>query len=300
MRETAQAPFVEKTVVLKNEGIAPAIFRLVLAAPRVAGCLEPGQFVHLLLPGLKSSVLRRPFSVYALDAERGHIEIVYQAVGEGTHFLAGVEPGATPDLIGPLGRGWRAPTETRSALLVAGGVGIAPLNMLVSRLLKIARVCLVMGAQSGERLIPLSAPSASPQPLSPSLVPSPPSSPPPAVTAGDVSSRTAVTTAEDANRLTIIATTDDGSVGRKGFTTDVVRELLQRDEFDYMACCGPEPMQRIAAGLAADSGVFCEVSLERRMACGIGACLSCVVSTRAGMRRACVDGPVFDAGEVIW
>jgi dihydroorotate dehydrogenase electron transfer subunit len=285
------SPFVEKVVALENEEIAPAIFCLALTAPRVAGCLEPGQFIHLLLPGLESHLLRRPFSIYAFDAERGRIEIVYQAVGEGTRFLAGVEPGVALDLIGPLGQGWRVPAGTRSALLVAGGVGIAPLTMLVPQLLKTARVCLVMGAQSGKRLIPLSLP--------PSLLLSPPALPPAPVPPLPPSPLSAVT-AEEASRLTIITTTDDGSAGRKGFTTDVARELLQQDEFDYLACCGPEPMQRIAAALAAAAGVPCEVSLERRMACGIGACLSCVVLTRAGMRRACVDGPVFDAEEVIW
>ena len=70
--------------------------------------------------------------------------------------------------------------------------------------------------------------------------------------------------------------------------------------YDYVACCGPEPLMKIVAGMADAAGVFCEVSMERRMACGVGACLSCVVDTTAGKRRACVDGPVFCASEVVW
>jgi dihydroorotate dehydrogenase electron transfer subunit len=270
------APFLETVVVRENNGIALDIACLVLEAPRVARCLEPGQFVHLRLPASGPHTLRRPFSVFATDANRGLIEIVYQVVGEGTRFLTEVEPGTVLDLIGPLGRGWRVPAGARSALLVAGGVGIAPLNMLVSQLLARARVCLVTGAQSAERLISLSLPL-------PLLVASASS----AATGGG-------------NRLSTITTTDDGSAGRRGFTTDVARELLEQESFDYVATCGPEPMQRIVAELALAAGVPCEVSLERRMACGIGACLSCAVTTRTGIQRACVDGPVFDAGEVLW
>jgi dihydroorotate dehydrogenase electron transfer subunit len=96
------------------------------------------------------------------------------------------------------------------------------------------------------------------------------------------------------------SSTDDGSAGRKGLSCDLMRELLEAEDFDYIATCGPEPMQRRVVELAAAAGIACEVSLERRMACGIGACLSCAVTTRAGTRRACVDGPVFDAEELLW
>jgi dihydroorotate dehydrogenase electron transfer subunit len=263
---------VETATVRENESVALEVFRLVLEAPRVAGCLEPGQFVHLLLPGFESRLLRRPFSVFATNRPRGTIEIIYQVVGEGTRFLEGVEQGCTLDLIGPLGRGWQVPADAQSALLVAGGVGLAPLNMLLARLSARARVCLVAGAQSAGRLI---TPSLSLHTLF-------------------------AATADEGKRLTSITTTDDGSAGRQGFTTDVMRELLQEERFDYIATCGPEPMQRIVAELAAASDIACEVSLERRMACGIGACLSCAVQTRTGTQRACVNGPVFDAREVIW
>ena len=99
--------------------------------------------------------------------------------------------------------------------------------------------------------------------------------------------------------------TDDGTYGRAGFCTPLVEEALaaaaaEGAPYDYVACCGPEPLMKIVAGMADAAGVFCEVSMERRMACGVGACLSCVVDTTAGKRRACVDGPVFCASEVVW
>ena len=99
--------------------------------------------------------------------------------------------------------------------------------------------------------------------------------------------------------------TDDGSFGREGFCTSLVAEALAEaaeagEPYDYLAVCGPEPLMKIVAGMAAEAGVPCEVSMEKRMACGVGACLSCVVDTVDGKQRACVDGPVFDARKVVW
>jgi dihydroorotate dehydrogenase electron transfer subunit len=93
--------------------------------------------------------------------------------------------------------------------------------------------------------------------------------------------------------------TDDGSAGLKGYTTTAATDLLAKNHYDYIASCGPEPMQAKIAQIAAQFNVPCEVSLERRMACGLGACLSCIVQTTSGQKRACVDGPVFDARQVI-
>ena len=94
--------------------------------------------------------------------------------------------------------------------------------------------------------------------------------------------------------------TDDGSAGTCGFVTTLTDGLIAADRPDVVYVCGPEPMQRIVAAQAAAAAVPCQVSLERLMACGVGACLSCVVSTVHGRKRACVDGPVFDAAEVLW
>ena len=94
--------------------------------------------------------------------------------------------------------------------------------------------------------------------------------------------------------------TDDGSVGVRGFVNAITDELLATRAYDYVAVCGPPLMERSVALPAIEHGVTCEVSMERLMACGVGACLGCVVETRDGLKRCCVDGPVFDASEVIW
>jgi dihydroorotate dehydrogenase electron transfer subunit len=270
---------LEEAEPYANVRVAPGIGMLVLHAPRIAALVKPGQFVHLRMGELGKQILRRPFSVLEVD-ENGALWILYQAVGEGTRWLyeraskAVDENVAEPlerfplgkmDAIGPVGRGWQVPQDAKRILLVAGGVGLAPLQMLAAACARRGlHTEVVLGAQRAETLL---------------------------------STKTFV---ESVTRDNLHICTDDGSAGRKGFTTELARELLEQRDFDYIATCGPEPMQRTVAALAAEKGIACEVSLERRMACGVGACLSCVVNTTAGNKRACVDGPVFDAQEVIW
>jgi len=253
-------PLLEHATVVSNDRVCEGVGLVVLDAPRVAASVRPGQFVHLRVGRDTPEILRRPFSVHR--AANGRIEILYQVLGAGTLRLAEKKPGDTSmDLLGPLGRGWQVPEGTAHALLVTGGLGAAPLGMLAEELAKrgVATVA-AMGAPCGERIL-----------------------------ARDLFERVC--------RRVEVAT-DDGSEGEHGFVTAVSGRLLRDERFDVVYTCGPEPMQRIVVAQAAEAGVQCQVSLERLMACGIGACLSCVVTTRSGLRRACVDGPVFDAEEV--
>jgi dihydroorotate dehydrogenase electron transfer subunit len=251
--------------ILSNQRIAAGIHQMTLDCPAVAAEVLPGQFVHLGIPGLEAHLLRRPLSVYDTDGDAGTVAFVYAIVGAGTEQLAMLPAGEQLSLLGPLGRGWRVPLDCSKALLVAGGVGIAPLFMLAGQLAKQGiGTHLVLGAQSADKLVCSSD------------------------------------WGDDLGIEQLHIATDDGSVGYHGFCTDIAAQLLAQDGFGYIATCGPELMQRIVAKLAAEHSVPCEVSLERRMACGIGACLSCTVDTTSGRQRACKDGPVFDAREVIW
>lgn len=256
------APHVERVRVLANERVAEGVGLITLDAPICAGLVAPGQFVHLRVDTDSSRILRRPFSVHR--AYRNVIEILYQVLGGGTLSLARKEPGdRSMDLVGPLGHGWQVPDECAHALFVTGGLGAAPLGMLAEKLAKRGvAVSVAMGAPNAERLV-----------------------------AREHFQRVA--------RRVEVAT-DDGSAGEHGFVTSVSQRLIDEDGFDVIYTCGPEAMQRIVVRQAEAARVPCQVSLERLMACGIGACLSCVVSTREGRKRACVDGPVFDAGEVLW
>ncbi|NTW27774.1 MAG: dihydroorotate dehydrogenase electron transfer subunit [Coriobacteriia bacterium] len=254
-------PTLERVTVLANERVAEGVGLMVLHAPRCAAAVQPGEFVHLRVATGSDAILRRPFSVYHAHGER--IELLYQVLGKGTLLMAEKIAGDEMDLVGPLGHGWHVPEGVTHALLVAGGLGAAPLAMLAEKMAQRGiAVTVALGTPTAERLFGR----------------------------------------EDFERIArqVVVATDDGSAGEHGFVTVAAERLLSEQRFDLVCTCGPEAMERAIARLASAHRVRCQVSLERLMACGIGACLSCIVSTRDGLKRACVDGPVFDAEEVVW
>ena len=269
----------EKSKLLSNEQLGPRLYLMKLAAPTIAASILPGQFVHMRIPGMPDHILRRPFSVYSWDAKAGTIDVLYQTVGFGTDHLTTIVPG-TPfgdsiELVGPVGNVWGPAKpafgiEAKKALIVGGGAG-APAVFELAKQLKGAgaEVEVVLGAATKDMLVCRERYEA--------MLGKP-----------------------------VLAATDDGTYGRAGFCTSFVEEELAKNgqpdfaPYDYVATCGPNPLMHIVADLAAKAGVYCEISAERRMACGVGACLSCVVDTTEGKRRACVDGPIFDARKVVW
>lgn len=266
-RDASRERVMERSgIVVDNELLTDTLALLYVESPDIARTIKPGQFIHLAIPGLEAHILRRPFSVMMADAERGVLTILYQAVGTISSFMRLLREGMEVSLLGPIGKSW---TETLDslpdhALLIGGGVGAAPLYMLAELLTqKEVPFDLILGAKDKEGLVCL--------PHYTSLLTHEP-----------------------------LCTTDDGSYGRAGFTTQAAEELLDNNTYDYVACCGPEPMMKGISALTFAKGIPTYVSLERRMACGVGACLSCVVDTTSGKRRACIDGPIFDASEVVW
>lgn len=259
--------FDEEVSVISNSNVGTNLYILKLAAPRTANAIQPGQFVHINLGQAKDHVLRRPFSIYAADPAEGTVDILYQVVGKGTDKISDWEPGSKANMIAPIGQGWRIPDGTKHALLVGGGVGAAPLFMLAEELLRReVAVDVVLGASTADALVCRDR------------------------YAGLSCSKLA-------------CSTDDGTYGHSGFCTSLVEQAIADSKdasYDYLAVCGPEPLMRIVSSMAEEANIRCEVSMERRMACGIGACLSCVVDTIHGKKRACVDGPIFEAGEIVW
>lgn len=254
----------EQITLLSNEQVGPRLFVMRVESPRIARALLPGQFTHVRIPQMESHILRRPFSVYETFPEEGTMDILYQVVGYGTEFLSQLQPGAKLDQIGPIGRPWDAPTGLSRMLVVAGGAGAPATFMQVKRCIdEGVAVDVVLGAQTAEALVTRERYAA--------LLGAEP-----------------------------VCATDDGSLGHAGFATVPASELLQQNAYDRVITCGPEPLMHAVANSAKEAGVPCQVSMERRMACGVGACLSCVVETQQGKKRACVDGPIFDAEEVIW
>lgn len=257
----------EKARILSNESVGPRLHLMVLESPKIAKEIQPGQFVHVKFPDLEAHILRRPFSVYARNASLGTIDILYQEVGSVTRLMPAMAD-AEVELIGPIGNTWN--TQCDRALLVGGGVGSAPLFMLAEAIKQRGGLFdVVLGAQTKDALV-------------------------------------ARERYQDLIGREPCCATDDGSYGRAGFCTSLVEErlcegcLADGQTYDFIAVCGPEPLMRIVAEMGDKAGVRTQVSMEKRMACGVGACLSCVVDTTAGKRRSCVDGPIFEASEVVW
>lgn len=251
--------------VVSNEPVAEGLCRVVLSAPDLAFRLEPGQFVELAVPGDASQVLRIPLSFSHADAKTGTIEIVYALVGDGTRRLSRMAHGDASTVVGPCGSGWRVREGQGRSVVVAGGVGVTPV-VACARLLAEGEVPFdaVLGAQTAARLWGERA-------------------------------------LAELGAASVRVTTDDGTAGRAGLTTDALADLLADGGCDTVYACGPEPMMAGVARLCREAHVSCQVSMERMMGCGFGACSACNVAMAAGgYKSCCKDGPVFDAEEVAW
>ena len=252
----------------QNERAAEGIWRLRIHS-HVARDLIPGQFMNLQVPGDGSHILRIPLSFAKSSAVTSRVELLYAVVGEGTERLSKMRTGDTSTLLGPCGKGWSLPTEQGRALLVAGGIGLPPIlaaaGMLAERGIGYD---LVVGARTKEMLL-----------------------------MSDI--KTCVAAGGDDALCSIC--TDDGSFGLKGFTTDAAKTLMAGRDYVQVYTCGPNVMMAGVAKLAAEKDVDCQVSMERMMGCGFGACSCCNVAlVGGGYALCCQDGPVFNAREVVW
>jgi dihydroorotate dehydrogenase electron transfer subunit len=243
-----------------------------VVAPGIPELTRPGHFVAVQVGGPESSMLlRRAFALYEAK-ERGvyggTVEFVFSVHGKGTAWLSQRRPDDRLDVVGPLGKPFRLPKQPVHATLVGGGYGSAPLLPLAAALRERGcRVDVVLGAASSDRLF------------------------------GQLEAKRIATS--------VAITTDDGSTGTKGRVSDVLPEVLERTRSDVVYACGPMPMLRAVADIAAARGIPSQVAVEESMACGIGVCMTCVLPVvgRDGltrMVRSCVEGPVFHGESVRW
>ncbi|MCU0607052.1 MAG: dihydroorotate dehydrogenase electron transfer subunit [Candidatus Edwardsbacteria bacterium] len=241
--------------VVSNRMIRPDVGRVWFRSRALARQARPGQFLHLRVPDANAAILRRPFSIHDVVGDR--IAILYRVVGDGTRALSALSAGAPVDVIGPLGIPFRV-MPSRPPLVVAGGIGIAPLQFLLRRMTaRGLHPRLLYGCLTRSALLPHLA-------------------------------------------VTRAVTTDDGSCGGRGLVTAALAREIGRRPGAAVYACGPWPMLRETARLCRERGVPCQVSLEARMACGVGACQGCAVKGTAGYLTACHDGPVFDARTIDW
>lgn len=221
----------------------------------------PGQFVNILVSGDEGALLRRPISI--CNVQEGLLWLFVKNVGKGSRWICSCEEGEHLDLLLPLGNGWSSPEHDNSRVLLAGGgVGVAPLLYLGNQLKEQGhRVAFLLGAATASALTLLD---------------------------------------EFGSLGPVHLTTDDGSLGVHGnvLAHPVIKDNVS--EFDIIYCCGPTPMMKGVAAQAARNQIPCQVSLENRMACGIGACLCCVENTVEGHKCVCTSGPVFNIETLNW
>lgn len=306
--------YVEMARVLRNEQIGADVWIMDLYAPKQAAEAEVGQFCNVRVTGGTAPLLRRPISYAGFDKIEGTITLLYRVVGTGTDMMTHLKEGDTLDCLGPLGSRFEM---TDNMLLVGGGVGIAPMLCIASKLNEIEDTRRYTNEEDETVIKPVAAKKAT------------------VVLGFRNESETFWADLFKAYDVPVYVTTDDGSVGTKGFPTAIMPELIQSERgeverqltpflhgeaetgeiatdnvasnkvanigFTSVLTCGPTPMMKGVAQVAADFNVLCQVSLEERMGCGTGGCLGCGCNGRGGKRyKVCKDGPVFAAEEVFF
>jgi dihydroorotate dehydrogenase electron transfer subunit len=244
-------------VVKSNTKVMPNIYLLWAKAPAVAEAAQPGQFVMVRASDNNDRILRRPLGIHRVN-DKGEIALLYEVVGKGTEWLAQHKKGEPLDIMGPLGCGFDIASQR--LLLVAGGVGIAPLIFLAEKAIKDGRsVTLLFGAKTAKQVYPKK------------LLP-----------AG----------------IEFIPVTQDGLIEKKGMVTDMLDELV--GSADQIFACGPAAMYKAMSQMKILKGKRIQVSMEARMGCGFGICYGCTIKTRQGTKRVCDDGPVFELSELLF
>lgn len=266
--------------VIKQDMIGPDIYSLWILAEEIEAQARAGQFLSVYTKDA-SRLLPRPISICEIDREAGALRLVYRIAGGGTREFAGYRAGDTVTVLGPLGNGFPEIAADRHAFLIGGGIGIPPMLELAKELN--CEKTAVLGYRDAQLFLK----------------------------------------EEFESYAKVVVATEDGSVGTKGNVLDAIREqgliadtaghlklpageaVKQKPAAPVILACGPTPMLRALKAFAAEHRIECWLSLEERMACGVGACLACVCQTggvdahsNVHNKRICKDGPVFEAGEV--
>lgn len=246
--------------IIKKAQTAEDTFDLTLSCRELCDLANPGQFVHISVPGF---FLRRPISICDIDKNKGTIRIVFQIKGKGTDSLSKFEVGERLDMLGPLGIGFKLLETDKKVITVGGGIGTPPM--------------LAVAKYYGENATAISG----------------------------FRTKDLVILQDDfkvQGNKTILCT-DDGTAGEKGFVTDALTRCIKKEKPDMIYACGSVVMLKAVSEIAKENEISCQISLEERMACGVGACLGCAVKMTRGGREfyghVCKNGPVFDSKEVV-
>lgn len=257
-----------KAEIVKIEKLKEDIYKFSIKAEEIVKNAKPGHFIEIRVVDAIEPLLRRPISIYNLDKENGILEFIFQVKGKGTALLAKRKVGEKLDIIGPLGYGTFSVKDYKKVAIIGGGIGMFPLYELAKELKEKTNtnVHVYMGFRNKDL----------------------------------------ITLEEEfknvSDKLTI--TTDDGSYGISGFAINELKKDCETEAPDKIFACGPLPMLKAVQSFAKEKNIPCEISLEQKMACGIGVCLGCAVKTAKSPSDApeywhvCKAGPVFNATDV--
>lgn len=265
---THQFKGVLDSTVVSNENPVGDIYLMRLHCPAIAETARPGQFVNIKVNQELTPLLRKPFSICRRHRQQGWIEVLWKIVGKGTEIMSRFQKGQTVNLIGPLGRAYSLPTDGEIALLVGGGLGVAPLPFLCEELLsRELQAEVFLGAKTADELSMIDF--------------------------------------FEERGIPLEIATEDGSVGQQGLVTELVTKRLdsvQHPNDFRIYSCGPTGFLNAMMAISSKYGVPGQLAIETLMACGFGICMGCAVRENTDEPRyklTCIDGPVFDAGEII-
>ncbi len=272
--QVTKSPVQIKAKIIDNKEVAPAVFKLSIAAPQIARRAKPGQFLEIKVNDTYQPLLRKPLGINSIKFNKGQIDILYKVVGKGTQALSKRKKGENLDILGPLGKGFDYKSRLvkhKTKILIGGGIGVAPLLFLAEKIQSHQatkpqrhQLLVIIGANNKNQLL----------------------------------------CEKEFKGLgcDVKIATDDGSKGLKGTATELLRHLLSNTEprQSVIYVCGPKPMLKAVSAIGQKYCSSCYGLLEEYMACGTGACFGCVVLTEAGFKRVCKDGPVFELGSIEW
>ena len=253
--------------LIRKEEIINNIYKFTVKAPEIVESAKPGNFIEIRVTDGIDPFLRRPISIYNLDKEKGILEFIFQVKGKGTEILAKKEEGNDIDIIGPLGHGIFKFDKYKNIAVIGGGIGIFPLYELSKQAKQNAvKVNCYLGFRNKDFVM----------------------------------------LEKEFEEVTdkLIITTDDGTYKNKGFAIDYLKDDMEHEKYECIYACGPLPMLRAVQKYAIENNIDCQLSLEEKMACGLGVCLGCAVKTAKSPKDApeywhvCKGGPVFNAKDV--
>ena len=256
-----------KAKLIAKEELKPGIFKFSVQASEIVNIAKPGNFIEIRVNNDIEPFLRRPISIYNMDKENGVLEFIFQVKGKGTTILSERKEGELIDIVGPLGYGTFKYSNYQNIAIIGGGIGVFPLYELAKNVKNDNKnVNIYLGFRNKDLVV-----------------------------------------LEDEFKQVsnnLIITTDDGSYSQKGFAIDFLKKDIEDGKIDSIFACGPLPMLKAVQKLAIEKEIPCQISLEEKMACGLGVCLGCAVKTSASSKESpeywhvCKAGPVFQAKDV--